>query len=287
VDRKRVTLIFAAAWVSAALLSWFLYKKTREPQRERAVTVLAAKTNLPAGTLLKDSDLKTIALREQEAPKSVLRRKEEALNRALLVDVAANEPLLDQKLAKRTGIEGIAATIEEGKRAVAVRIDPVSGAGELLEPNAHVDVLFTKPGKMSEAVTTTILQNVKLLSVGRKVRPGEKEDPKAPKLPVATLLVTPEQAQMLELAKNEGKISLILRNPADNNRLRAEPVTGDVLDPLAMTRGTQRVRARLAAAPDADPADTPDLKKRKPDPPPPAATVDVFRGGKHTQEVFR
>ncbi len=279
--------IFVVAWVSAALLSWFLYKKTREPQRERSLIVLAASRNLPAGTLLKEADVKTVAMREQDAPKGVLRRKEEAVNRAVLVDLAANEPLLDQKLARHNGIEGIAATIDEGKRAVAVKIDPASGAGELLEPGAHVDVLFTRPGKMSEAITNTILQNVKVLSVGHRVSPGEKVDPKAPKLPVATLLVSPEDAQKLELAKNQGRISLVLRNPTDGkNMSKTDPVTTDVLDPLAMTRGeTLRRRAPRVAADPGD--DSPELKKVKAEPPPPKFVVDVFRGGKHTQEVFR
>ena len=199
--------------------------------------------------------------------------------------------MLDQKLARQTGTEGIAAIIDEGKRAVAVKIDSVSGAGELLEPNAHVDVLFTRPGKMSEAITTTILQNVKLLSVGRKVRPGEKIDPKAPRLGVATLLVSPQDAQKLELAKNQGKISLVLRNPADAGSMsKTDPVTGEILDPLAMMRGEAqraRLKGRRGPGPDA-PEESPDLKvKKKPEPPPPKFVVDVFRGGKHTQEVFR
>ena len=296
-DRKRVTVIFAVAWMSAALLSWFLYKQTRAPRNEKLVSVLAASHSLAAGTLVKESDLKTIGMREKEVPAAALKRKEEAVNRAVLVDVAFNEPLLDPKLAKRAGIEGVASTIEDGMRAVAVKIDPVSGAGELLEPNAHVDVLFTKPGKMSEAITTTILQNVKVLSVGRKVHPGEKLDPKIPKLPVVTLLVSPEQAQTLELAKNQGKISLVLRNPMDMKNLsKTDPVTTEVLDPLAMARG-DALRARLkgrrsVAAPGGlggssdDPS--PDLKKvKKAEPPPPKFVMDVFRGGKHTQEVFR
>jgi len=289
VDRTRVITIFAVAWISAAALSWFLYKKMRAPQQEKSVLVVAASRNLSAGTLVKESDLTSITVRQPEVPLGAIlvARKADAVNRAVLVDVTANEPLLDQKLARWGGIEGIAATIEEGKRAVAVKIDSVSGAGELLEPNARVDVLFTKPGKMSEAITATVLQNVKVLSVGRKVRPGEKLDPKAPKLPVATLLVTPEEAQKLELAKNQGKVSLVLRNPADARSLvTTEPVTTEVLDPLALVRtGAPRPRVK-AVPPPSEAPETPDLKK-KPEPEPPKFVVDVFRGGKHTQEVFR
>ncbi len=295
-DRNRIIAIFAIAWVSAALLSWFLYKRTKAPQQERLIAVLAANKSLPAGYLLRDADLTQVALRQQEAPAGVFpaARKADVVNRVLLIDVSAKEPLLDQKLARRTGSEGIASTIEEGMRAVAVKIDSVSGAGDLLEPGARVDVLFTKPGKMSEAITTTILQNVKLLSVGRKTRPGEKLDPKAPRLPVATLLVTPLDAQKLELAKAQGKISLVLRNPNDAvNLSRSDPVTTEVLDPLALIRSDPK-RGRLlkkalgGPLPEEDP-DSPDLKTRskKKEPEPPKAVVDVFRGGKHTQEVFK
>lgn len=295
-DRNRIIAIFAIAWVSAALLSWFLYKRTKAPQQERLIAVLAANKSLPAGYLLRDADLTQVALRQQEAPAGVFpaTRKADVVNRVLLIDVSAKEPLLDQKLARRTGSEGIASTIDEGMRAVAVKIDSVSGAGDLLEPGARVDVLFTKPGKMSEAITTTILQNVKLLSVGRKTRPGEKLDPKAPKLPVATLLVTPLDAQKLELAKAQGKISLVLRNPNDAvNLSRSDPVTTEVLDPLALIRSDPK-RGRLlkkalgGPLPEEDP-DSPDLKKKakKKEPEPPKAVVDVFRGAKHTQEVFK
>jgi pilus assembly protein CpaB len=297
VDRNRIIAIFAIAWVSAALLSWFLYKRTKAPQQERLVAVLAANKGLPAGYLLRETDLTQVALRQQDAPAGVFpaTRKSDVVNRVLLIDVSAKEPLLDQKLARRTGSEGIASTIDEGMRAVAVKIDSVSGAGELLEPGARVDVLFTKPGKMSEAITTTILQNVKLLSVGRRTRPGEKLDPKAPKLPVATLLVTPLDAQKLELAKAQGKISLVLRNPNDvANLSRSDPVTTEVLDPFALTRSNPK-RGRLFNKPMTGPPlpeenpDSPDLKKKpkKKEPDPPKAVVDVFRGGKHTQEVFK
>ena len=41
-------------------------------------------------------------------------------------------------------------------------------------------------------------------------------DPRAPKSPTVTLVLTPEDAQKLELAKNQGKIGLSLRNPLDS-----------------------------------------------------------------------
>ena len=36
-DRQKKLLIFGAAWVSAALLTWFLYAKAVAPQQEKQV----------------------------------------------------------------------------------------------------------------------------------------------------------------------------------------------------------------------------------------------------------
>ena len=108
-------------------------------------------------------------------------------------------------------------------------------------------------------------------------------------MPVATLVVTPEQAQKLELAKNQGRISLSLRNPLDQSAgVDGEPVSTDILDPSL--RAKVRLRnandPRLLAEMNAGKpkAETP---KPAPPPPPPRAVVDVFRGDKHVQEVFK
>jgi pilus assembly protein CpaB len=105
-------------------------------------------------------------------------------------------------------------------------------------------------------------------------------------MPVATLLVTPEDAQKLELAKNEGRISLSLRNPLDTkNEMDGTPVTTEILDPDGEARTKRR------KAPPVDPSimaalKAPPVKPVKELPPAPKAVVDVFRGDKHVQEVF-
>ena len=150
---------------------------------------------------------------------------------------------------------------------------------------------------MSEAISSTILQNIKVLAMGKMVQAGQAMDPKAPRVPVATLIVTPEQAKILELAKNQGKLSLSLRNPLDAQADGdTSPISTDVLDPQGASRNRNRSRAmastrvpnledpsvwkELTAPPKAAPA-----PKKEP-PPPPRAVVEVFRGDKHVQEVF-
>lgn len=307
-DRQRMLLLFGVAWLSALGLSWFLWAKTRAPKEEKKILVQVAARDMPIGTLLKKTDLKSVALLEKDVPKGALLQDKEAINRVLLYPAAVNEPLLNAKLSNATNVEGISSTIEPGYRAMSVQITDVSGVAGLIQPNARVDVLFTRPGSMAEATTSTILQNIRVLSIGRITQVGQTVDPRAPKMPVATLVVSPEDAQKLELAKNQGKISLALRNPLDSTQGEAGgPITTEVLDPMISARLARARRGRttnLARANLEDPKvwqeltgekkPTDDTKRmaeeearRKKEAEKPRVIVDVYRGDKHVQEMFR
>jgi pilus assembly protein CpaB len=149
---------------------------------------------------------------------------------------------------------------------------------------------------MAEATTSTILQNVKVLSTGRTVAVGQTVDPKAPKSPTVTLVLSPDDAQKLELAKNEGRISLSLRNPLDSAQTAStDPLTTEVLDPAFADRIERARRGRGALAGRAkleDPnlwRDLTDGQKpgKKAELEKPRVVVDVYRGDKHVQESFR
>ena len=293
-DRKRILILFAAAWVSAAILTWFLYKSTSAPKQEVRTQVYGAVRDLPAGSVVRKGDIKKIAVLQKDFPKGGVTKETEALDRVVLHPVVANEAFVASKLSLLTGAEGLQATIEPGFRAVSVQITDVSGVAGLIGDGAHVDVLFTRPGSMAEAITSTILQNVKVLTIGRAVQSGQTIDPRAPKSPVATLVVTPEQAQKLELAKNQGRISLSLRNPLDTSAgVDGTPVNTDVIDPSMRAKVVQTKEVRNRPDPallkelHPVPLPVPGKKEPQPPPPPPRAVIDVFRGDKHVQEVFR
>ena len=71
-DRQKLLTIFGIAWVSAALLTWFLYAKTKAPKTEATAKILAAARNLPAGTLLSQKDLKLITVVARDLPAGAL-----------------------------------------------------------------------------------------------------------------------------------------------------------------------------------------------------------------------
>lgn len=297
-DRQKILMIFGAAWISAALLTWFLYAKTKAPHQEKLVKVVAAARDMGAGTRLRKADLKLIGIPEKDLPKTALIDDKQAIERVLLFPVNVNEPITLTKLTSLAGAEGLPATIEPGKRAVSVPITDASAAGGLIQPRSRVDVLFTRTGSMTEAITTVILEDILVLSIGRTTEVAQPTDPRQvrPAQQAATLLVTPEQARKLELAKNQGKVSLALRNPLDRSTIEDDtPATAFDLDPMIATRLARR---RPGATPDVrddkvwasllgiDEEPQP-KKEEKKEPPKPRWVVDVYRGDKHVQETFQ
>lgn len=322
-DRQKLLLIFGGAFVAAALLTWFLYSQTVAPKKEKMVTVLAATADLPAGTRLQKVHLKKVSIPQATAPRAVLAEESLALDRSLLFPVTQNEPLLSTRLSSVTGADGVASMIEPGKRAVSVSVADAASAGGLIQPRSHVDVLFTKTGSMAEAVTTTVLEDVIVLSIGRNVEAaaaagtagGSGSSTPSPAVTTGnrsvTLLVTPEQARIVELAKNQGKVSLALRNPKDTTK--AEEVlsaTAETIDPGLMLRTAKARAMATGRMPNRALLNIPNLKDdkawaalvgeepvearpaavraaaEKKEPPKPRAVIDVFRGDKHVQETF-
>jgi pilus assembly protein CpaB len=288
VDRQKMVLVFIAAWISAALLTWFLYATTKAPHSEKMVAITAAARDMPAGTRLQKADLKTVRVPEKDVPRAAILDQKLAIDRPLLFPVGANEAIISNKVASAAGAEGLPALIEVGKRAVSVPITDASGVAGMIQPRAHVDVLFTKPGSVSEAVTTTILEDVVVLAMGRTTEVANSSAAAAvstaarPTTQAATLLVTPEQARKLELAKNQGKISLALRNPLDHSSAKDQSATtSDQLyagfHPKQNTTNLRddRVWNQLIAKPAPE------------KPPAPRHVIDVYRGDKHVQEIFQ
>jgi pilus assembly protein CpaB len=293
-DRQKALMIFGAAWLSAAVLTWFLYRSTKVPQVAKTVAIEAAAHDMPAGTRLQKSDLKIVRVQEKDVPKTALLDENQALDRPLLFPVSANEPITSAKIATITGASGLAATIDVGKRAISVPINDSSGVSGLIQPRARVDVLFSKTGSMADAVTTTVLENVEVLAIGRTTEapnatPANTASaqnaarPATPANTSATLLVTPEEARKIELAKNQGKISLTLRNPLDRNANAANrPTTGeDLYAGATRGKGLNALPARVEPPIERQPP------KAKQEPPKPRNVIDVFRGDKHVQEIFQ
>jgi pilus assembly protein CpaB len=174
--------------------------------------VMAAQP-LPVGTTVRREELKITKIPLDLFPRGGFSKVEEVI-RPVVSNVLLDEPVLEGRLAARGSGLGLAPIIPAGMRAVSVRVNDVVGVAGFVLPGMRVDVLVTgRPPNFNGTITSTALQNIVVLTAGQVLQPESRGQ--AINTPVVTLLVTPEQAEILTLAGNEGRIQLVLRNGSD------------------------------------------------------------------------
>ncbi len=181
--------------------------------RREMVSVVLAAQDLPLGTILEDGHLKTVEWPAGTVPSGFTGTREELVGRSLITDVRTNEAILASKLAD-SGLRGLIPLIPPGKRAVSVRVDDVVSVAGFVTPQTKVDIILVmKPEGSNDTMSKVILQNVQALASGQQIR--ETEDGQAITVNVLTVLVTPEEAEKLTLAAQEGHLRMALRNTLD------------------------------------------------------------------------
>lgn len=254
-NQNRMLIGFAVAIVVALLFSTYVYKQFKQASGQKTVVttqrIVVAAVPLQLGTRIDASNLKLIPWPSSDPVAGTFSRIEDCANRALITPLAANELVIESKLASREAGAGLPATIPEGMRAMSVAVNEVVGVAGFVIPGTMVDVLVTgKAGNSTDNVTRTILENVRVLAAGQKIEQDREGKPQT--VPVITLLVAPEDAARLAMASTQGKIQLALRNTIDSKKTTPAPVMEAVLfggsAPAPVKRGPGKV-APVAPSP--------------------------------------
>ena len=221
-NRRLLTILLLAFVIASAcgFLVWRLVGKQLSATKPIPATrVVAAATDLKLGSVLTAANLTTIEI-TGALPKGVLLRPENAIVRGVVSDLYAGEPIIESRLAAVGSGGGLAATIPQGMRATAVKVDEVVGVAGFVTPGMRVDVIISgnPPGQQARneetgVLTKTLLQNIQVLSAGQDIQKDAEGKPHT--VQVVNLLVSPQDAETLSLASNQTKIQLVLRNPLD------------------------------------------------------------------------
>jgi len=216
---RRLLNILLIAFVIAAACSYIVFRLVSNRlsgTRQTTSHVIAAATDIKLGSVLRDADLTTIEI-SGTLPKGSILKKENAIGRGVISNLYLGEPILENRLAAPGSGGGLAATIPQGMRATAVKVNEVVGVAGFVTPGMRVDVLITgnPPGGATTqgSLVRTLLQNIEVLSAGTDIQRDAEGKPQ--QVQVVNLLVTPTQAEILSLASNETHIQLVLRNPLD------------------------------------------------------------------------
>jgi pilus assembly protein CpaB len=222
-NRIRVLITFVVAVALGLVVSIYVYRVLQraaatQQVKVSTIQVVVAVARLPLGSNLQEQDVKTISWPVGAPMTGMFTQAKDCVGRTLTTPVEENEPILETKLAPLGAGGGMPATIPEGMRAISVAVNDVIGVAGFVQPGTMVDVLVTgSPENSPQKLTRTILEDVRVLAAGQKVEQDKQGQPQT--VPVVTLLVTPEQANSLALASNQGKIQLALRNAVDTKKL--------------------------------------------------------------------
>ncbi len=163
--------------------------------------------------------------------------------------IIKGEPILEAKLLAPGQVADPITSIPKGFRLKTISVDAEKSAAGLLSPGDRVDVqLFVKRddrNNIESARTKVILQNIRVFAVDQTVQRSPDGGEERTIAKTISLLLTPEQASKLTLAENLGQVSLIPRNPDDEESADlTEYSTDDLLgDGGRNTREKEQIRA--------------------------------------------
>jgi pilus assembly protein CpaB len=194
----------------------------------RKIYVVAAATDIPAGTTIKPGDIGKLPVFEASAPDRVITEEQASsiIGRKTLFEIPAKKPILWSDIeGGAPGAVGLSPIIQPRMRALSLAVAGADSVSGMVQPNDKVDVLGTfsfpsksAPGQM-ETVTLTVLQDVTVLATGQRLAKQEVSERTAPRssgYTTVTLEVTPREAELLVFAQQaRGRLTLTLRNSSD------------------------------------------------------------------------
>lgn len=227
----------------------------------KTVAVVIATREIGAGEDLTGENCRIGSVAVDSVPDRSFHTVAELKNRVAGIELLRGQSITENVLAPVGTGTGLQAVIPTGMRAISIEINEFSGVGGMLLPGCHVDLLATLPGETGgEMISRTVVQNVQVSAVGqRMVSQPEKKGEDAAVFRSVTLLVTPSEAEAVELACNSGRPRLVLRSSADKSDAPTAGVTSSNLrgsvarknDPaysnVKIIRGTVETEVRLSS----------------------------------------
>ena len=277
----RFLLALAISAAVALLVSGLFYQiavrdQASDTEEVTMKKVVVATQDLNIGATIRPADLKMEGWPSNRIAEGAFTEMDDLIDRVPIGRILADEPIVERRLAEPGSGFGLAPKVPLGMRAMSVRVNDVIGVAGFVLPEARVDVLVTgsprgdtKDGRM----TKTILSNVRVISAGENLEPDASGRPQ--RVAVVTLLVSPEQAELLTVAGSQGQLQMVLRNSRDEDVAETKGVREPEIFFAKLQQPKKVVRPRRRPRPIVQVAA-----------PPPPVQLEVIRGNQRSVESF-
>lgn len=212
-------------------------------------TVVVARTPLRFGAAITPQVLREVAWPDEAIPAGAFSSIQELTSgerRVVLTSIEPNEPVIGTKITGPGQRGTLSAIIDDGMKAVTVRVNEIDGVAGFVLPGDRVDVLVTRTtdggseGGKGNQSNDVVLQNVKVLGVDQS---ADENIERPMVVKAVTLEVDTVAAQKLTLASAIGNLSLVLRKAGDATEENSRRVT--VTD-IGANRGSNGTRGSHA-----------------------------------------
>lgn len=206
----------------AGIVAWSAIKKKEADVRRgwNLVPVVVAAQDVPEGTVISFDMISQRSVPEQFVTSSVVKPDSASyvVNQKVLVPLQSGDPLLWSQFETTKAAERLSTKVQKKGRAITIEAKSTTAVGGWIRPNDHVDVIGTfRDPQTDENVAVTLLQNVIVLATGKitgttnvnLIPEGQRN------YSDISLLVIPEEAEILVLAQELGNLTLSLRNEDD------------------------------------------------------------------------
>jgi len=193
-----------------------------EAQKKPAVTqtIVVATKPLRFGNELASSSLREVSWPEEALPAGAFRSISDIVDaggrRVVLTAIDPNEPVLSSKITGPGQRATLSATLQDGMRAVTIRVNDVEGVAGFVLPGDRVDVALTRQKDANgnnRSSTDIVLQNTRVLAIDQI---ADERNDKPAVVKAVTLEVDTAGAQKLSLAASVGTLSLMLRRAGES-----------------------------------------------------------------------
>jgi pilus assembly protein CpaB len=227
----RGTIFLVAAVVAGLVATFGIHRyvsmKTRVVVAPTSQAIIAA-ADISPGTALSGTSVKVVSRPPSEIPPNCASTVRDIEGRVAKSPIPQGIPVLFSMLAPVGTAAGLSGILDDGKRALTVKVDEVTGVAGFIHPGDHVDVLMDLAlAGQKDHFSKTILHDISVLTTGQIWE--QKGDSKPMVVNTVTLELTPEAAEMLNLASNNGKIRLALRNRNNKEIAQTSGVTTAIL----------------------------------------------------------
>lgn len=181
---------------------------------QNMIKVYVAATNIPFATRIENTQLKLMSWPKDNLPPEAFTEEDiqkdpnAIIGKVTQRDFFTNEILLKPQIKDHLGGSTLSALIQEGMRAMSVRVNDVVGVAGFILPGNKADIIHFR----NENETSTLLKNVKILAIDQIASTAQD---KPAVVRALTLEVTPKDAEKLVSAMQTGSLQFTLRNPMD------------------------------------------------------------------------